>query len=101
MTFPIERFKGLKTPLYYYDLHLLDRTLSNINNHLRQHPNFHVHYAVKANANPVYSTSSHPADWEQTVCLAGKLKQPVLQVSPAMASYSPVLERVTRKSNWH
>lgn len=52
MTFPIERFKGLKTPLYYYDLHLLDRTLSNINDHLRQHPNFHVHYAVKANANP-------------------------------------------------
>ena len=52
MTFPIERFNGLQTPFYYYDLPLLQQTLDAIRQELTQHPHFHVHYAVKANANP-------------------------------------------------
>lgn len=52
MTFPLTRFNGLETPFYYYDLNLLHRTLHAIGQQLAAHPNYHVHYAVKANANP-------------------------------------------------
>ena len=52
MTFPIDRFKGLRTPFYFYDLKLLNETLQRISESLTKHPNFHLHYAVKANANP-------------------------------------------------
>lgn len=50
MTFPIEKFNTLRTPFYYYDTALLDRTLEAIKQELR--PNYHVHYAVKACTNP-------------------------------------------------
>ena len=52
MTFPIERFRELDTPFYYYDLSLLRATLHVIKDNLALYPKFHVHYAVKANANP-------------------------------------------------
>lgn len=48
--FPIESFKTLKTPFYYYDMGLLKRTLSAIREQA-QDP-FVVHYAIKANYNP-------------------------------------------------
>lgn len=50
--FPLSRFEGLRTPFYYYDTALLAQTLDTIAECLAPHPNFHVHYAVKANANP-------------------------------------------------
>lgn len=50
-TFPIEKFKGIRTPFYYYDMTLLEQTLGTINAELQYHSNFKVHYAVKANAN--------------------------------------------------
>ena len=50
--FPIEKFKTLKTPFYYYDTELLRKTLKAINAEIDKHENFNVHYAVKANANP-------------------------------------------------
>lgn len=53
MNFPLARFQTLDTPFYYYDLPLLRQTLSALKEQLAQHHNFHVHYAVKANANPV------------------------------------------------
>lgn len=52
MHFPINRFKELDTPFYYYDLDLLQQTLIAIQNEIAKQPNFHVHYAIKANANP-------------------------------------------------
>lgn len=51
-TFPIEKFNSLRTPFYYYDSAVLEATLDTINNELAQHDNYHVHYAIKANANP-------------------------------------------------
>ena len=51
-TFPVEKFNTLRTPFYYYDLDLLQRTVEAIRAELRGHDNFFVHYAVKANANP-------------------------------------------------
>ena len=52
MNFPITRFTGLDTPFYYYDLSILRETLKAIQTEIGNRPNFHVHYAVKANANP-------------------------------------------------
>lgn len=51
-TFPIEKFKGMDTPFYYYDTELLRRTLHEINKEVGKYEGFNVHYAVKANANP-------------------------------------------------
>lgn len=51
-TFPIERFKELRTPFYYYDTTLLQHTLDTIIREAGRYENFSVHYAVKANANP-------------------------------------------------
>ena len=50
--FPIEQFSALRTPFYYYDTTLLRDTLDTINREAGKYPNFCVHYAVKANANP-------------------------------------------------
>lgn len=50
--FPIEKFKLKETPFYYYDSALLRQTLRAINVEVGRHDNWHVHYAVKANANP-------------------------------------------------
>lgn len=50
--FPVDRLKSVRTPFYYYDTELLRETLRTINNEIAHHENWHVHYAVKANANP-------------------------------------------------
>jgi diaminopimelate decarboxylase len=45
----IKSFEKLPTPFYYYDVELLHKTLKELKKHAG---NFHVHYALKANANP-------------------------------------------------
>ena len=50
--FPTEKFANIRTPFYYYDTRTLRQTLEAINAETRQHDNYFVHYAVKANANP-------------------------------------------------
>lgn len=50
--FPVERFASMRTPFYYYDLGLLRKTLAVIEEQMKLYPDFHVHYAVKANFNP-------------------------------------------------
>lgn len=47
-----ERFEQLKTPFYYYDSQLLAETLSAIKSETDKHEGWHLHYAVKACANP-------------------------------------------------
>jgi diaminopimelate decarboxylase len=46
--FPLDVFQTLRTPFYYYDLQLLEKTLQEIN---ATKGDFDVHYALKANAN--------------------------------------------------
>lgn len=41
-----------ETPFYYYDTHLLQRTLENIKSCIAQHDDYVVHYAIKANTTP-------------------------------------------------
>lgn len=50
-TFPIDKLKGLQTPFYYYDVKLLQDTLDMVKTEAGKY-DYHVHYAVKANANP-------------------------------------------------
>ena len=48
--FPVEKMKNLVTPFYYYDTDLLRATLAELKKESSKY-NYHVHYAVKANAN--------------------------------------------------
>lgn len=50
-TFPVNKFRELETPFYYYDVNVLRETLSCIRKEADKYDNFRVHYAVKANAN--------------------------------------------------
>ena len=49
--YPVDKFKDIQTPFYYYDLNTLRATLDEINVQA-QSSDFHVHYAMKANVNP-------------------------------------------------
>lgn len=46
----IQKLQKHPTPYYYYDLDLLERTLNAITTESKKY-NYHVHYALKANAN--------------------------------------------------
>ncbi len=50
MNFDLNKLSQIKTPFYYYDFDLLEKTLDTINIESKKYGYF-VHYAVKANAN--------------------------------------------------
>ena len=50
-SFPINKLRELQTPFYFYNTDLLRDTLALIRSEADRY-GFHVHYAVKANANP-------------------------------------------------
>lgn len=50
--FPVEYLQTLQTPFYYYDTELLRATLDAVRKQLDKHPQYVLHYAVKANTNP-------------------------------------------------
>ena len=47
-----KNFRDIRTPFYYYDTALLQATLDAVRCEISQYPDYHVHYALKANANP-------------------------------------------------
>ncbi len=49
---PVDKFQKLDTPFYYYDMELLRLTLEKIKAEITNR-NFFVHYALKANSNPI------------------------------------------------
>ena len=51
-TFPINKFREIETPFYYYNAGLLRETLQTIRTEAGKYNKFCVHYAIKANANP-------------------------------------------------
>lgn len=51
MNLPVDKLKDIQTPFYYYDQDLLQKTLDIINEESGKYKGYHVHYAVKANAN--------------------------------------------------
>lgn len=50
--FPLNRFKELRTPFYYYDTGILKKTLDLLKEETDK-SGYRIHYAIKANANPV------------------------------------------------
>lgn len=48
----VEKFRSIRTPFYYYDTELLDKTLQAIKEETSKHQNYHLHYAVKACTTP-------------------------------------------------
>ena len=50
--FPVDKFQSLHTPFYYYDIALLRNTLNAVVAESGKYPNYHVHYAIKANHDP-------------------------------------------------
>mgnify|MGYP001323069609 CR=1 FL=1 len=48
--YPINKFKSIETPFYYYNIDLLDKTIQTIQSQIEGKPYF-VHYALKANTN--------------------------------------------------
>ena len=50
-SFPINKLRELETPFYFYNTDLLRETLALVRKEADKY-GFHVHYAVKANANP-------------------------------------------------
>ena len=48
--FPIEQFRKLETPFYYYDTNLLRETLNKIKEEAGKYNKFCVHYADKKQA---------------------------------------------------
>ena len=69
MKFPIDRFQSLKTPFDYYDLDLLTRTIDVAMDQAAD-PRYHIHYAVKANANPLVLAPIRDAGWGAD-CVSG------------------------------
>nr|WP_320119995.1 diaminopimelate decarboxylase [uncultured Marinifilum sp.] len=47
----IDKFNKLETPFYFYDMNILEQTLNKIQSESSKY-GYHIHYAVKANANP-------------------------------------------------
>ncbi|MFV0345858.1 MAG: diaminopimelate decarboxylase [Bacteroidales bacterium] len=47
----IKEFRSVKTPFYFYDVDLLERTLSELIGERDKYDNYIVHYAIKANNN--------------------------------------------------
>lgn len=95
-TFPVDKFQDIQTPFYYYDVDLLNKTISSIRQESRKYENFVVHYAVKANANPkilrIVCQSGLGAD-----CVSGGEIQACLDAGfpPGKIVYAGV-----GKSNW-
>lgn len=71
--FPIERFRDIRTPFYYYDINLLQATLSSVNK-AADDPAFRVHYAVKANVNPVILREILSAGFGADTVSGGEIK---------------------------
>lgn len=62
MRFPIDEFERLKTPFYYYDIDLLQRTVDEVKKYASD-SRFRIHYAIKANANPIVLGPIRDAGW--------------------------------------
>ena len=52
-TFPVDALKTKATPYYYYNIQLLKETLTALKKEMSSHYNYYMHYAIKANANPI------------------------------------------------
>ena len=82
-TFPIDKFRELRTPFYYYDTKVLRDTLSCIRTEASRYDNYSVHYAVKANANPKVLTIIRESGWGADCVSGGEIRAAIKAGFPA------------------
>ncbi len=81
--FPIDKFRTLETPFYYYDAQLLRETLSTIKEESGKYDRYCVHYAVKANANPKVLTIIRESGLGADCVSGGEIKAAIKAGFPA------------------
>ena len=91
-----EKFKGIRTPFYLYDTNILRQTLDTINAETSKYDNFHVHYAVKANANLKVLKVINEADLGIDCVSGGEIEQVLRAGFPA----NKVVFAGVGKSDW-
>lgn len=69
-----DRFEQLRTPFYYYDTQLLAETLAAIKSETDKHEGYHLHYAVKACANPSVLQQIQQAGFGADCVSGGEIK---------------------------
>ena len=99
-TFPVNKFRELETPFYYYDVNVLRETLSCINKEAGKYNNFCVHYAVKANANHKILTIIRENGLGADCVSGGEIRAASKQGSLQIKSYMPVSVKLIGKSIW-
>lgn len=101
--FPIDKFRTLQTPFYYYDTKVLRDTLSAINQEVAKYPSYSVHYAVKANANPKVLTIIRESGMGADCVSGGEIRAAVRAGFPANKSFLPESgKRIGRStSDWN
>ena len=96
MNFPVDVFYKHKTPFYFYDMSLLKATLGELKAQIADMP-YHVHYAVKANANGTLLGAIRDAGLGADCVSGWEVKADL----PATKLCLPVLEKPTAKLNMH
>ncbi|MCX6231945.1 MAG: diaminopimelate decarboxylase [Bacteroidetes bacterium] len=71
--FPVEKFKALTTPFYYYDMKVLRDTITVLKNQADKH-HFTVHYAIKANFNTNILKEIKQADFGADCVSGGEIQ---------------------------
>lgn len=71
------------TPFYYYNIPLLQSTLDAIKKAIEPYPNYHVHYALKANANPIILSHIQQAGLGADCVSGGEVQRAIESGFPA------------------
>ena len=96
-TFPTEKFKSLATPFYFYDITLLKETLNTVKTEAGKY-GYHVHYAVKANANPRILSIIAEYGLGADCVSGGEIQAALDEVSLPEKSFMPVSAKQTGRS---
>lgn len=80
--FPIDELRSRETPFYYYDITLLRRTLAAIKEAIPD-DRYKVHYAIKANANPLILKEISAAGFGADCVSGGEIKAAMYAGFPA------------------
>ena len=89
-------FDHINTPAYFYDTRLLQQTLDTILQEVAKYPNYHVHYAMKANANPIVMDIIQKAGLGADCVSGGEVQRAVETGFPA----SKIVFSGVGKSDW-
>ncbi len=86
---PVEKFLDRPTPFYYYDMELLADTLASIKEAM--YPGTYMHYALKANANPIVLQAIAAAGFAADCVSGGEIATAIREgFSPSSIAYSGV-----------